>query len=187
MPNHTSNLIEIYCWGEKETKLLEQFKKKFLKPNLTIDFNQIIPQPENISNEALTDEQIKQLAKRGVPHWYNWNHANWNTKWNAYSQRVIANKYCFCLYFQTAWSEPRPIIELMFKFAKENGMGLKYISSCEGGFFSNLKHIDEDGEITEEDLKEAWNGINTLFRVIEEFPEIEDIEENTAADFIVQK
>ena len=57
-----------------------------------IDFTKIIPPPQ------------------GEHDSYNWNVANWGTKWNAYDQEMIDDH---TLEFLTAWSMPEPVIKAL--------------------------------------------------------------------------
>jgi hypothetical protein len=54
----------------------------------------------------------RNVERYGHKDWYDWSVNNWGTKWNAYSY----NSYYEggdTIIFQTAWSAPEPIIELL--------------------------------------------------------------------------
>ena len=84
-------------------------------PEITIDFNKIIPQPE-------TEEECPDIYKRTeddhiVPYddkpwfnWYKWNCDNWGTKWGACSGYTIIGKSYVTFVFSTAWSFANPIV-----------------------------------------------------------------------------
>lgn len=76
------------------------------------DFNKIIPQPENIFNGDLSEEDRLRCEKDGIPNWYDWNVENWGTKWNSYSCHVESEKI---FTFETAWSAPLPIMRQLGK------------------------------------------------------------------------
>lgn len=40
-------------------------------------------------------------------NWYDWNRANWGTKWNGYSFKELDNT---TIVFETAWNAPHPVI-----------------------------------------------------------------------------
>lgn len=102
MPNHISNTIEM-CDGKP-------FPAEWgIDPEAedVIDFNRIIPQPENIiRNGALSQDDMK------LPNWYDWNISQWGTKWNAY-QIHFDKDTDYQIDFDTAWSPPDPVIRKM--------------------------------------------------------------------------
>lgn len=56
------------------------------------------------SSLGITQKKSDELiAKYGFNNWYDWNVANWGTKWNAYDTYVF-NEVITC--FNTAWSPP---------------------------------------------------------------------------------
>jgi hypothetical protein len=52
--------------------------------------------------------------KYGFQNWYDWRIANWGTKWDAYDQYKVDDN---TIAFNTAWSDPSPVIG---KIAKDN-------------------------------------------------------------------
>ncbi len=52
-------------------------------------------------------QYAENLVKYGGVTWYDWSIANWGTKWNAYSTKIIDDD---TIEFQTAWNAPRPIV-----------------------------------------------------------------------------
>lgn len=51
---------------------------------------------------------IRAHRAHGKMDWYDWNIANWGTKWGAYQTKIISTTEVM---FQTAWSAPHPVIE----------------------------------------------------------------------------
>lgn len=114
------------------------------------DFEKVIPQPENIFRGNLGKEEEEMCKAEGRPTWYEWNIANWGTKWNSYSCKKVNNNSFF---FETAWSSVLkimtkistsfPEIEFLYEFADEDtgynaGMhiiknGIAYSNIPEGG------------------------------------------------------
>jgi len=123
MPNHIKNRLEII--GDNfQVEIIRNFLKG--KPfddgsECLIDFNNIIPMPEDLhvddmSNAPLDLEQKykSNIEKYGYRTWYDWSIANWNTKWNAYSQELESYNV---ILFETAWSGvPKLISEISSKF-----------------------------------------------------------------------
>ena len=121
MPNWCFNSIVT------EPKVLDYMKREDENGEVVYDFNKVIAQPEDLGE-----------------NWYNWNVANWGTKWNcSYPNRLEDN----VLDFETAWSPPMPIyfdlssifpdIEIEV-FIREEGMGY-----CETMTFLNGDIISE--------------------------------------------
>jgi hypothetical protein len=53
---------------------------------------------------------MRAYRECGHCDWYDWNCANWGTKWNAYDCNRIAQSL---VEFDTAWSHPRPVIDAL--------------------------------------------------------------------------
>ena len=59
---------------------------------------------------------ISNHQQCGYMYWYEWNNANWGTKWNAYSQPDEGHPEGAATYqFETAWSHPFGLIETISK------------------------------------------------------------------------
>lgn len=55
---------------------------------------------------------FQNLQQYGAPTWYEWCINNWGTKWNAYGYDDGSDySEKGCLWFQTAWSAPHPIMD----------------------------------------------------------------------------
>ncbi len=82
------------------------------------DFNKVIPQPKNIFNGDLGRKEEEMCKREGRPTWYDWNKANWGTKWNSYSCKKESDNI---FTFETAWNNVAGIICAMSKlFPKVN-------------------------------------------------------------------
>lgn len=114
MPNHITNTISISL---KEGTDADEFLKKLRGTGEEdiIDFNAIIPPPDNMFSGNLGADEREQCAREGIPNWYDWQVENWGTKWNAYDQNCNFDaKYgVLDIKFDTAWSPPVPIIEAL--------------------------------------------------------------------------
>lgn len=110
MPNHIMNRIRFECGEEKLKEILTAIQcdeQNAVNDQFgigTIDFNKIIPTPENIYRGPLGARERELYGKN---NWYDWNIENWGTKWNAYSFSHEENE----ITFHTAWSAPHPILE----------------------------------------------------------------------------
>lgn len=104
MPNHVTNRIQFYGEQENIDKIMELIKGE----ESWIDFEKIIPMPDNIFRGNLGPEE---RAIYGSNNWYDWCRANWGTKWNAYSD--CFDKENNAIEFDTAWSCPIPVLDAL--------------------------------------------------------------------------
>ena len=156
MPNHVYQKIRISDWNYTE-KFKEQ-KKKILNDENLFDFNLLIPQPENIFNGSLGNDERQMCIDENRSNWYDWNSENWGTKWNAYATKVFTNDNDTLEFtFQTAWNIPQPIIDVLFDLFSD--CEIHYLAVDEGGYFAVEITKNEEGEIKEKDLKEHYSTI----------------------------
>ena len=114
MPNWCSNMITL---GHTDPATILRAKDAFANGRFLDEF---IPCPAELNDEDLTtwskgpeqevrDKKKAELkAKYGYESWYDWNIANWGTKWDVGSSQGINtwNDYEFVAYFDSAWSPP---------------------------------------------------------------------------------
>ena len=156
MPNHVYQKIRISDWNYTE-KFKEQ-KKKILNDENLFDFNLLIPQPENIFNGSLGNDERQMCIDENRSNWYDWNSENWGTKWNAYATKVFTNDNDTLEFtFKTAWNIPQPIIDALFDLFSD--CEIHYLAVDEGGYFAVEITKNEEGEIKEKDLKEHYSTI----------------------------
>lgn len=99
-------------------------------PELVLDFNLIVPQPENIEQGGCNGKHAE-----GEVCWYDWNVSHWGTKWGAYhhEERVIGGTEAQVevrLQFETAWTAPTPIFQAI---EERWGVAVHAITLDEGG------------------------------------------------------
>ena len=114
MPNWVYNNVSLNVKDEKEAEKIKTF---LTDAESIFSFNKIIKRPE---------------AENA--NWYDWNIANWGTKWDA-SNTYFATKEDGTLQysFATAWSPPLPVLRklskrfpkvpIYFHFKEEQGWG----------------------------------------------------------------
>lgn len=61
----------------------EQFMKKTEFRDTDVTFDILLPQPDMLFRDALSNKNEELLDKLGVPNWYKWNRNNWGCKWDA--------------------------------------------------------------------------------------------------------
>lgn len=102
MPNHVTNVIKLNGDRKQIQELLAQIQRDEYGIG-SVDFNKIIPMPENIGD-----------------NWYDWCIANWGTKWNAYGyEKGCDYSNAEELRFLTAWAAPHPIIQRLSEMFPE--------------------------------------------------------------------
>lgn len=74
---------------------------------------------------------LKNYRQHGHNSWYEWNMANWGTKWNAYSQPDKRNTPD-TIFFQTAWSSPIKLISILSEKFPSVSMVLTYADEDSG-------------------------------------------------------
>jgi len=154
MPNHIYQKLRIDNWNDE--KALTNLKQQIFNEKGELDFNKIIPQPENIFNGSLGEKEKQMCIEEGRPNWYDWNLENWNTKWGAYSFELNEDdENTLSFDFQTAWNVPTPIMNKIFELAK--GCEIKYLAVDEGGHFAVSVTVNEEGVEIENELKENVN------------------------------
>jgi hypothetical protein len=107
MPNNITNVITILADEQRTNEILELIKMKDVGLG-SIDFEKIIPMPENIFRGDLGQ---KEKALYGKNNWYDWSIENWGTKWNSYGYRDFPEYEGGDMQFYTAWAQPEPVIK----------------------------------------------------------------------------
>lgn len=122
MPNHVYNTIE-FTGG---TRALNKIMKKVSMLNRTSN-----SKSEFDFNNLITPSDTEWYHKDD--NWYNWNIANWGTKWNAYDvvlNEAIDNDHPFLGYtFTTAWSPPTGVMLALVDYMVEQRLDV-YMDWC---------------------------------------------------------
>ena len=86
MPNHIQNAIKFQSKTDA-IKVLSAISTKKEDKTSWIDFEKIIPMPENIFRGNLSREDESKYGKENC--WYEWSIENWGTKWNVYETALM--------------------------------------------------------------------------------------------------
>ncbi len=104
MPNYIQNRVTFECSEEKMAEILaaicsedKETGKKF------VDFNKIIPMPDNVYQGKLGS---RERTVYGKLNWYDWSIENWGTSHNSYRFTQEGNE----IGFQTSWTPPHKIL-----------------------------------------------------------------------------
>lgn len=147
MPNHCEN--QLYCETANFNSIIEPFKSKDENGHDFLDFEKIIPIPNDLKIECChgsKDEELKEkyksnLKKHGFENWYDFSLNKWGTKWNSYNCDFNEEG----MRFSTAWSPPEAVIQELANKTGETFV-LEYIE--EGiGFCGRYTAIPNDGGI----------------------------------------
>lgn len=145
--------------GEKKDvqEFVENVKgsEKFETEGSEFDFNHFIPQPDNIFRENIGSDKKKELDAIGVPNWYDWNNANWGTKWNAVCDDEMAisvdgfpfeHEYNL----RTAWAFPEPVMYAMIE--KYPNLDFSIVGEEESNMYGIYWNTMEDVFLEEEPM-----------------------------------
>jgi|TARA_R110001606_G_scaffold131381_1_gene267305 hypothetical protein len=117
MPNWTSNTLDITGTPDSVDRFVDHMGDE-------MDFNKVIPQPDNLFLGNFGNAERKMCAAKGIPNWLDWNSENWGTKWNANNDggsveiEVYGGSEGFkqaTYQFMTAWDTPRPVIAALWE------------------------------------------------------------------------
>jgi hypothetical protein len=163
MPNWTNNTIEIHGTENDLANFISKCvgtrnKGTDYEISTLLDFNNFIPQPDNIFLGNLGIEEERKCKEEGIPTWYDWNVDNWDTKWNACDASYDWDgEESIKFYFDTAWSPPVKIFVAMVKQHPE--LSFQFLCEIEGVdyaasfslfgtdfmcYYHNLCYVDAD-------------------------------------------
>lgn len=163
MPNHVKNMVKVKKLKSREeintvlnliARPLEPDDPLFnpAKPdyNWAIDFNKIVPQPEEESEcpeDCKVDEHSHIELDKARPwfNWYKWNCDHWGTKWGAYDGYTIIGANYIKFIFDTAWAFAWPVIQKLSLL----------------GYDIEVKYAEEDlgtncGKLTYDSIARVW-------------------------------
>ena len=132
MPNWNENTLSI-------SNLTKEEVLKFKKLMTTVDgeefldFDKIIPMPEELKGTASPSVKNEELIKKyGYSDWYYWSVANWGTKWNSSAcsmfvdESPLGEQLGIILDFNTAWTPPIPIAKKLGRMFPNALIELEY-------------------------------------------------------------
>jgi hypothetical protein len=159
MPNWMRTALEV----SGDQKLQEKFFNAIgqgLESEQPIDFEKIIPPPDNLFRGNIGNDEQKYCKDNNLPNWYDWNRENWGTKWNASYCELRPSKQgdSTVLLFETAWSLPLPIFEKIEQMLMNEFIGLNIYGEFieEGNAVAGVVLMDKDGaDIRELEVDES--------------------------------
>jgi len=146
MPNHVTNVLSINnTSSERVQEILEAIKYDD-KGIGSVDFEKIIPIPDNIYRGNLGADEFKQY---GEDNWYDYCTREWHTKWNSYwhDDNIEYEEGSSTIRFLTAWSAPDTIIKRLSEMFSDAEFEHKW---ADEDFGSNCGYcIWQNGEVLE--------------------------------------
>lgn len=176
MPNHVTNIVSFNDVAEdKVREILEAIKNDEFGIG-SIDFNKIIPMPDNIFRGNLGTEERE---KYGHNNWYDWSISNWGSKWNGYDF-IPYDEGHNSIEFHTAWSTvPQVIRALSEKFPE----AIVKIQWSDEDFAYNVGEQEyQNGEIISENI--PFGGSKEAYELAAEIQgyDLEDLGYRLSAD-----
>lgn len=166
MPNHVANRLTIIGDEKEIRRCLDNISGYYYENGQKsddvrrIDFEKIIPMPDEIRNTTAPnrDEKLarKLTKKYGHSDWYSWSCAKWGTKWNAYD--ITSEEYDEpnSVSFSTAWSTPRPVILELSKQYPSLTFEVIYADEDWGHNYGTYTY--SSGEIIQDECYDASQG-----------------------------
>ena len=116
MPNWCNNTITIRGSADKLKSIWDTAQKQ---DGLLAA---LVPQPEDMFHGNLGEAERAECAEKGIPNWYDWNVANWGTKWDVglegLEYTVLEDGSAeISGWFDSAWSPP---IDALSTFSDAN-------------------------------------------------------------------
>jgi len=166
MPNWCFNTLTIDATTEGGKVLAEAFRPKYKHEDsnnlYARPFQDLMPCPEELhitagySGDKEKQTELEALyeankAKHGYAHWYDWQIANWGTKWDARVEDYQDdNPKDVMVYFDTAWSPPTEF----FKFFADKYPDARFENEY------NEEGMQFEGRVGQSDLgffDESWD------------------------------
>jgi hypothetical protein len=110
MPNWCYNNLNVDGCRKDIDSFQQDCFSKDKDGEVFLDFEKIVPPPENYFSGDLGEEERAYCKENGLENLYDWNKKNWGTKWNSSDVYIKDKGDSICLNFATAWSPPIPVI-----------------------------------------------------------------------------
>lgn len=157
MPNHIRTIVKFkHLKSDDIIMILNMIASQLEDGTYVIDFNKIIPEPQDITDcpedFILTkSEPISVDEDRPWFNWYRWRLTNWGTKWCAYDGYTLIGKSWITFVFSTAWSFAYPVIKKLDLMGYE--LDIKYADEDIGSNCGKLSFTSEQGWTMEDESK----------------------------------
>ncbi len=142
-----------------------------------------IPTPkELVDTVADGSKHPENVAKYGADNWYDWNVANWGTKWDVDSETKEQSDTVAAFAFDSAWAPPTKAIAAISKLYPDLKFTLEYF---EGGMMfcgiATAEAGELDDDCTEDTNSDLWETVAVGSFGYEPWEEEEDGHDDEAA------
>lgn len=186
MPNWCNNNLKVRGNYKQVSKFVEDIRDKERGFHLA----KLVPCPKELRDttsgffadedkqKALEEQQKRNIEKYGYADWYDWEYANWGTKWgdcetHMTSERVVKaddDQYSNCEFvFDSAWGTPVELIIRISTLYPELWFGVTYEET--GMMFAGY-YVAHDGEL----LADVYEDIEVPDKVSQAMEEDDDYE-----------
>lgn len=175
MPNWTSNNITVRHQDKAKIDLIVN------RPEEQGVLQTLVPCPEELKNDELTtwghgaEEQAREelrkemVRKYGYKSWYDWNIANWGTKWDLCDVCITRiDDNTIVIDCQTAYSPP----DVAFAYMLEDGYEVRCLYVGEGYEYAGIWDNGDDDYY--QDFGDSQNARATLPQELDDFFSISD-------------
>lgn len=151
--------------------------------------SKINPTPEELTERqspfnGTKEESAALVAKYGFDNWYDWNIANWGTKWdvNAQFEDYSINDEEVIIYFDSAWSPPQLVIAELAKKFENLSINHAYLEEamCFVGYDNYEAGVLVDDFHSDDPDSERWKLVASDYFGWEPWEDDEDEEEASA-------
>ena len=182
MPNWTSNFITI---GHDDPSEIDKIVNR---PEDQGILQTLIPCPAELNDEDLTTwshgpeqearekKQAEMVRKYGYKSWYDWNIANWGTKWDLCDVEVTrVDENTVTISCQTAWSPPATAFETLYN----QGFNVRCLYVGEGNEYAGIWEDGQDNYISNFSTSEEARAVlpkelDDMFNIVESMAEWEE-------------
>ena len=182
MPNWTSNFITISHEDSSE------IDKIVNRPEEQGILQTLIPCPAELNDDDLTTwshgpeqearekKQALMVEKYGFKSWYDWNIANWGTKWDLCDVEVTrVDDNTITISCQTAWSPPVTAFETLY----DQGFNVRCLYVGEGNEYAGIWEDGGDNYISNFSTSEEARAVlpkelDDMFNIVESMAEWEE-------------
>jgi hypothetical protein len=115
------------------------------------NFDRAVAEPlKSIDEIDLIADMARNYMLTGYIYWYDWNVANWGTKWGAYSIEVSDER----IKFKTAWSHPHVVMKALSEKLPSVRLKLKYADEDTGSNCGSYELLN--GIASNEHISPGW-------------------------------
>jgi len=177
MPNWCYNNLSITATNDEQKAMLERVSKAeaddgfigMFMPLPEILKDTTSPSPADLDPELRT----KMITETGFDNWYDWQVANWGTKWDPDVQGAEFDGETLSVSFDSAWSPPIGFYEYLVEQGYEVDANYYEPGMDFGGFWVDgddnfIEGVSEIARDDEDNWSEEFRELDAIFGISEE-------------------